>query len=181
MNQLFAASALAQFDQAQGSLSGAGVARYQKRYADIKGIFEREDPSLADDTLMYEVYTFAGEGEGGGLLFGLTVLYPLTVMGEYNMTRGHFHQDRAKPEIYLGCGGRGVLLLMDAQGRASAQQICPHSLHYIPGSAAHRIINTGEEPLKVAACWEAAAGHDYQAVEDRPFARWRRGTEGEDI
>ena len=30
-------------------------------------------------------------------------------------------------------------------------------------------INTGDEPMKIGACWPCDAGHDYAAVERQPF------------
>ena len=32
-----------------------------------------------------------------------------------------------------------------------------------------RLINTGEKPMKIGACWPCDAGHDYAAVERQPF------------
>lgn len=106
----------------------------------------------------------------GELLWGLTILEPLCVSGECNMTRGHFHQDRNCAEYYFGLGGNGLLLLMDEEGTCHAEKVFKGSLHHISGKLAHRLINTGDEQLKVGACWSPAAGHDYEAIEKREFS-----------
>ena len=81
------------FSQAEGSLKGPDVLHYAKRYRDIRGIYLREDEGLSPDTILYEVSSLPAPG---GLLFGLTTLYPIDVAGECNMTRGHYHQDRSR-------------------------------------------------------------------------------------
>jgi glucose-6-phosphate isomerase, archaeal len=35
---------------------------------------------------------------------------------------------------------------------------------------AHRLINTGSTDFKVGACWSKLAGHDYKAIEEKPFS-----------
>ena len=66
-------------------------------------------------------------------------------------------------------GHEGLLLLMDQEGDVWAEKVYPHSVHYIDGRLAHRLVNTGESVLKVGACWSEAAGHNYQWVEKHPF------------
>ncbi len=153
----------------EGVIQGENVQHYTKRYGDIHSIYQAYDDTLSLDTVMYAVYTL-NEGGSNTLLWGLTVLYPITVNGECNMTRGHFHQDRREPEIYFGCGGDGLLLYLDSEGNMFAERIYKGSLHYIHGSYAHRLVNTGEDKLKVGACWREAAGHDYKSIEEKPFS-----------
>ena len=68
---------------------------------------------------------------------------PVTIHGECNMTRGHFHMDWDCAEFYFGISGTGLLLLMDEDGKAWAERVAPGSLHHIDGHLAHRLINTG--------------------------------------
>ncbi len=123
------------------------------------------------DQITYTVYTHnVGDTQKlGDLYWGMTVLKPLTVNGEFNMTKGHFHVNRDCAEYYFGISGEGLLLLMNDKGETWAEKIFRGSLHYIDGKLAHRLINTGNECLKVGACWPTAAGHDYDAVMKHPF------------
>ena len=165
----------------KAALCGAGAVHSVKRYGEARAFYKSGDDGLKEDTVMYEVYQYTEEDDShpGHLSWGLTVLYPLTVGGECNMTRGHFHRDRECAEVYCGAEGEGLLLLMDEEGRTWAEEVRPGSVHYIKGRLAHRLVNTGAGPLKVAACWPTAAGHDYESVERQPFG-WRvyRGDSG---
>ncbi len=121
---------------------------------------------------MYEVYSYerAQKGKSGDLLWGISVLHPVTVNGECCMTRGHWHVDRNCAEFYHGLTGHGLLLFMDENGECFAEEVYPGSLHYIDGKYAHRLINTSDhEDLKVCACWPVTAGHDYAATQQQPF------------
>lgn len=153
-----------------GVIAGEGVQSYKKLYKDIAFAYENKDETLASDTEMYEVYSF-DEGGENTLLWGLTILHPITVKGECNLTRGHFHCDRTEPEIYFGLGGEGLLLYMDENGECFAEEVFKGSIHYIHGKYAHRLINTGNVDFKIGACWRTAAGHDYDAIEKKPFLK----------
>ena len=157
-------------DIPDGIVRGKDVKMYKKEFKAIKGIYL--DPrSVADDTLMYFVYSHeAGSPEKlGDLFWGLTIMEPVLVNGECNMTRGHFHLDRNCAEYYVCLGGTGLLLLMDENGATHAEKMYRNSLHHIDGAYAHRIINTGDERFLVGACWPTTAGHDYEAIEKHPF------------
>lgn len=153
-----------------GVIEGENVKSYKKFYKDIAFAYESKDENLSDDTEMYEVYSF-DEGGENTLLWGLTIMHPITVKGECNLTRGHFHCDRAEPEIYFGLGGQGLLLYMDENGECFGEEVFKGSIHYICGKYAHRLINTGEIDFKVGACWRTVAGHDYDSIEKKPFPR----------
>ena len=163
-------------------ISGSDVVTSKKLYKDAASFYKQKDPAMSKDTLMYEVYQYTGgklyskdvlctqnKDKAGDLNWGLTVLYPVTVMQECNMTRGHWHENQACAEFYLGVEGTGLLMLMDHDGTTWCEEICKGSLHYIDGTLAHRLINTGDTVCKVAACWPKDAGHDYAAVEKQPF------------
>lgn len=155
-------------DFLNGVIEGQGVESYKKLYKDISFAYESFDKTLDPNSEMYEVYHF-NEGGENTILWGLTILHPITVNGECNLTRGHFHEDRTEPEIYFGLGGQGLLMYMDENGDSFCEEVFKNSLHYIKGNYAHRLINTGDEDLKVGACWREAAGHDYKAIEEKPF------------
>jgi mannose-6-phosphate isomerase-like protein (cupin superfamily) len=89
---------------------------------------------------------------------------------EYFMTRGHFHARRDRAEYYSTVSGNGMLVLMDEQRRASVQIMEPGTTHYIPGSIAHRVVNTGDCPLRFLACWPSDAGHDYATIDEQGFS-----------
>lgn len=154
-----------------GVLEGQGIKSYKKMFSQIREIY-KDAGELSPDTLMYTVYSMEEiDKEGPGELYwGLTILEPVLVAGECNMTRGHFHQDKDCAEFYIGLGGEGLLLLMDETGKTWAERIFPNSVHHISGKLAHRLVNTGDEQLKVGACWPASAGHDYETIERRGFS-----------
>ena len=45
------------------------------------------------------------------------------------------------------------------------------TVHYIPGKVAHRVVNTGNEPLVFLASWPSDAGHDYGSIRTSGFSR----------
>lgn len=155
-------------------LEGKNVNYTCKFYAEAMGFYQTSFACLPSTTKMYEVYDYTTQDHSypGHLSWGLTVLYPLTVNGECNMTRGHFHNDARCMEFYYGLQGEGLLMLMDSAGTTWSEKVFPGSLHSILGTLAHRLINTGDEVLKVAACWPNGAGHDYRRIEKQPFG-WR--------
>lgn len=156
-------------------LSGSEVIRSVKRLSQLKGIFEDEDAfnKMDGDQVAYEVdaYYPVAMGTEGGLFFGLTHLYPGTVSDEYFMTYGHFHNIENRAEYYWGIEGEGMLLLMDKDRNTRAEIICAGSLHYIPGSMAHRVVNTGNTILRFGACWPSDAGHDYATIGSEGFSK----------
>lgn len=154
----------------EGVIEGKKVKVYEKRFSQIKRIYENAE-GVDEDTLMYRVYSYEEVDAvvPGELFWGLTILEPVLVNGECNMTRGHFHQDRNCAEYYFCLGGEGVLLLMDEEGRCHAEKMFQGSLHHISGKMAHRLINTGDVPLKTGACWSPSAGHDYDAIDRHEF------------
>lgn len=148
-----------------GVITGENVIYYKKFYKDLKKIYEHIDENIPDDEVLYEVYTIESD-KHSELLWGLTVIQPKQIQNEYNMTRGHFHLDKNQPEIYFGLSGEGLLLFMNELGECFAEKVSQNSVHYIKGKYAHRLINTGEEILKVGASWNRIAGHDYEAIEN---------------
>lgn len=159
---------------------GKEVTVSTKLYKDAKDFYESVDESLHDDTVMYEVYSVSSQSEPGKLNWGLTVMHPVKVNGECNMTRGHFHENMDCEEYYWCSKGTGLLMLMDEEGRCWCEKMYEGSLHHIRSNWAHRLINTGDTYLKVVACWPADAGHDYARIEHSGFT-YRIYCEGKDI
>jgi glucose-6-phosphate isomerase, archaeal len=154
-------------DWLAGALSGASVRRSRKHLGDMRSLFLNGlSSSLADDTLLYSVEYFgAGPGAApGGLLFGYTRLEAGKVRDEYFMTHGHFHALPSHAELYLPVAGQGLLLRMERDGCTWAEEMLPGRVHSIDGRHAHRVVNTGSEPLIFWACWPADAGYDYEAI-----------------
>lgn len=156
-----------------GRLEGDGVSQSARSLGDLKGVFEQEEMRAAMDqqTIVYDVQSHAvvPEGTPGGLFFGTSNVMPGQVGDEYFMTKGHYHARRECAEYYWCIQGRGALILMDESGRCWMEEMIPGSLHYIPGFVAHRLANTGDEPLRVGACWPSDAGHDYAAIAESGF------------
>ncbi|MBR5794567.1 MAG: hypothetical protein IKY26_00305, partial [Erysipelotrichaceae bacterium] len=81
-------------------LSGEGVTEYEKYIKDYAAAYANAEVAKTMDVLAYKVQTFSGNGNQA-LNWGVTNMEPVTVDGEYNLTRGHFHLDRNQPEFYL--------------------------------------------------------------------------------
>jgi glucose-6-phosphate isomerase len=125
------------------------------------------DPS----TIVYRVswYGPVPEGTEGGLFWGTTMIEPGRVDEEYFMTYGHRHLKRNRAEYYSCILGTGLLMMMDNSRQASVEEMAPGSLHYIPANVTHRVANTGQDPLRFAACWPSDAGHDYEVIRGEGF------------
>lgn len=156
------------------SLAGEKVTKSARTLADLKGIFQDEAAFDAQDKtqLVYHVSSYlpVAENTPGGLYMGITTLYPGRVGKEYFMTKGHFHSRSDRAEFYWGVQGEGMLILMDTRRRVWAERMFSGSLHYIPGCVAHRVANTGYEPLVFAASWPSDAGHDYATIAAEGFS-----------
>jgi len=157
-----------------GLLQGEDIIESRKYLKDLKGIFQNEDKlsAMDGDTLAYKVQACmpVPEGKPGGLFFGNSTIYPGKVGDEYFMTRGHYHANTDTGEYYWCVSGQGALLLMDEQRNTRAEKMQPGSLHYIPGNTAHRVVNTGQEPLVFNACWPSDAGHNYDEIARNGFS-----------
>lgn len=161
-------------DWTNGNLTGADVRTSRKTLGEIRSIFaDREAGSrMPADLEIYRVqaYTPVAAGTEGGLFLAGTILQPGKVGHEYFMTRGHFHQMRNRAEYYFTFQGCGALLLMEEGGTTRYEPMSPGSVHYIPGSTAHRVANTGDVPLMFSACLPSDAGYDYETIERHGFS-----------
>ena len=53
---------------------------------------------------------------------------------------------------------------MDEDRNTRCEKMRPGTLHFIKGTEAHRVVNTGNEPLVFSACWPSDAGYDYDVI-----------------
>lgn len=162
-------------DWSSGEISGEGIEESAKTLGQLAGIFHDEEArrKLDPDTVVYRVRFWrpVADGTNGGLFWGATVLQPGRVGEEFFMTHGHFHAVRNRAEYYATVKGTGALLLMRQDGETWSEPMSPGSVHYIPGSVAHRVANTGNEPLAFLASWPSDAGHDYAAIRSTGFGK----------
>lgn len=162
------------FNSLNGSLSGGQIVHSKTCIADMAGYYHNESArsSLDQAKIVYRVAAHFAEKPGttGGLFFGISTVFPGLVGQEYFMTKGHFHAIRNRSEYYWCIQGEGVLIFMDEDGNCYAEKLQQGSLHYIPRKVAHRLANTGNEPLVVGACWPSDAGHDYTTITQLGFS-----------
>jgi glucose-6-phosphate isomerase, archaeal len=161
-------------DMVSGIMKGHAVTLQQRRMSDLKGVFADEQARLAmpPDQLAYEVqmYTPVPDGTEGGLFFGNTTIYPTKVGNEFMMTKGHFHAKANRNEYYLGIKGTGYLLFMNENRECWVEPMTQGSLHFIGANLAHRVVNTGRDPLTFLASWPSDAGHNYETIQQHGFS-----------
>ena len=159
---------IAQVNWLDGNLDVAGMKSSVKKLGQLKGIFEDEQArqALDPETVVYRVWWWEPVelGTTGGLLWGLTEIEPGVVGKEYFMTHGHRHAILDRAEFYGTTVGEGMLVMKGEDGRTWSEEMKPGSLHYIPGHVSHRVVNTGDKPLRFVACWPSDAGHDYGTI-----------------
>jgi glucose-6-phosphate isomerase len=162
-------------DWSSGQILGADVEESTKRLGDLAGLFLDQEAfkAMQPETEIYRVRFWKPvvDGTPGGLFCGTTTLNPGRVGDEYFMTHGHFHAVPDRAEFYATVRGIGQLILISEDGETTLQSMTPGSLHYIPGYIAHRVANTGTEPLVFVASWPSDAGHDYGRVRKAGFGK----------
>ncbi len=179
MSELYPAEVI--IDPTTGAVSPA-TGRYAKYLSELSGIFSNSDAwsrAIQDenDPLVYEVIEC--KQEGSDLFFGTTTMQPGKIGEEFYMTRGHFHEDRTKGEVYCTLSGQGLLLLEDRQGCCSTVEMRKGSIAFIPPDWAHRSINCGPIPLVFTWVCSVAAGHDYGQILQRGMRKLIVEREGE--
>ncbi|MBS1913743.1 MAG: cupin domain-containing protein [Bacteroidetes bacterium] len=167
------ADLLTSFDPETGVIDGA--LRSERCLSDLRGIFHDADAyaaALADgDPLVYYTYAVEPADGPGDLYYAIGTILPGRIGDEYYMTKGHLHTWRPAAEFYIGLRGSGLMLLEDeATGESHLVPLEPNGAVYVPGSTAHRTINTGDEPLTYLGIYPARAGHDYAAIAERGFS-----------
>jgi glucose-6-phosphate isomerase len=128
-----------------------------------------EAAACADgDPLVYEVYQYDVPAFAGELIPCTTVLHPGRIGAEFFMTKGHYHAQRDRAEIYYGLRGEGRLVLA-RDGEAETVAMGPGTVAYVPPHWAHRTVNTGTVPFVFLAVYPGDAGHDYGTIETDGF------------
>lgn len=154
-------------------LSGENVKWRQKYVRECVNVYKNNDAiNNFGDTIAYKVANQNFNRENyvkGNLQWGITYINPFTVDGECAMTSGHYHDDNDCDEYYYGLAGEGFLLFWDGKDEFYAEKIFKGSLHYINGKYAHRIINSGDTVLAVAACSLPASKQNHKKIEERGF------------
>jgi glucose-6-phosphate isomerase, archaeal len=157
-----------------GSLRGPQICESVKKLGQLAGLFRDQNAwrTMDPETVVYRVQWWEPipQSTQGGLFWGATTIEPGRVNDEYFMTHGHFHSIRDRAEYYCTVKGDGVLVLMGEDRLIRTENMSLGSLHYIPGSTAHRVVNTSETPLVFWASWPSDAGHDYDTIRKEGFA-----------
>ena len=126
----------------------------------------------AGDPVIYRATQVEEGTDEGDIHYGLAIIYPGKVGAEYHLTKGHIHAWRPAAEVYIGLAGRGLMLLEDERtGESTVIPLERNSTVYVPGYAAHRTINIGEEPLVYWGVLSSRAGHDYGSIGQRNFSK----------
>jgi glucose-6-phosphate isomerase, archaeal len=160
-------------DPLTGVLTGPGVTESVRTLAQLAGVFA-DEPARArmqQDLVVYRVQAYepVPEGQPGAVCCATTFLSAGTVGDECFLTRGHFHAKEDRPELEVTVSGSGMLVLMDRSGRTWTEPMSPGSVHHTPAGVAHRVANTGSEPLVFVSYWPSETGHDYAAIAERGF------------
>ena len=161
-------------DNLTGVLTGEGVMETVRTIADLRGVFadERAWANLDQGQVAYRVLAYEPQPEGtpGAVCCATTFLEPGVVGGEYLMTRGHFHKDQDCPELEVTISGEGALILMGRDRVTRIEQMRPGTVHHVPPGTAHRVANTGAEPLVFVSYWASETGHDYATIREQGFS-----------
>ena len=145
-------------------------AQSRRTLAELAPIFQGSGESR--DELVYETHGCPGEVEGPPrLLYATTILQPGQVDGEYFMTRGHFHTNHDRGELMWTLRGKGALILMDRERNTWMEEMTVGSTHDIDGRYAHRVANTGSEPLVFLVAWMSDCGHEYESIRELGFGK----------
>lgn len=157
-----------------GELTGEGVVETVRTVGDLAGIFSNEaahlslDPSIV--AYRVQAYEPCPEGIEGAVCLATTFLMPGRVGEEYFMTRGHYHANQDRPELEVTISGEGALFLMDQDRQIRIEMMSPGSVHPVPPGTAHRVANTGTEPLVFVSYWASETGHDYGTIREQGFS-----------
>lgn len=169
-------------DPATGVLSGEGVVETVRTIGDLKGVYADQSALLAMDQtqVAYRVQAFepCPEGTPGAVCAAATFLEAGLVGDEYLMTRGHFHMNEDRPELEVTISGEGMLVLMSEDRVTRVEPMRPGSVHHVPPGTAHRVANTGSEPLVFVSYWASETGHDYATIRERGFSGRVRQLDG---
>jgi glucose-6-phosphate isomerase, archaeal len=182
MAQIAAEHLSTSFNLLTGQIEGRPSIK--RRLSELRGAFADTasyETALRDsDPIVYMVSSIEPAEGDGQLHYGLGVLMPGRIGTEYYLTKGHLHAWRPAAEVYIGLSGEGAMLLEDEQtGESRLVPLRANSVVYVPGSTAHRTINTGDTPLVYIGVYPAVAGHDYGAIAERNFRKVLAAIDGQ--
>lgn len=164
-------SFLVDFDLVTG-LSNA-AAPSERRLSKMKDMFHDTDAAAQileiEDPILYRWFELGAPERAGDLAFGVTILNPGKVGDEYYMTKGHFHTMLETAEVYFTLSGEGYMIMEDPEGDTQEQPLSKGQVVYVPRRYAHRMVNTGEQPLITFFVFAADAGHDYGSIETKGY------------
>jgi len=167
----FTAHPFAAAVEEDGSLKPA-TSTVERRLSHMRGMYRdhaAEQAALVDgDPLIYSVYQYDVPEFAGELVVCTTVLEPGKVGDEFFMTKGHYHAQRDRAEIYYGLNGDGLLVLAK-DDESETVPISPGTVAYVPPYWAHRTVNTSAETFTFLAVYPGDAGHDYGTIETEGF------------
>jgi glucose-6-phosphate isomerase len=147
----------------------------ERKVSDLAMMFADSEAAAAlvknGDPLVYEIFYYGFTTSVSDMALGVTRIQPGTIGGEYHMTKGHFHEAHDQPEIYFCVKGEGYLLMETREGEFRADKWMKGTISHIPPMWAHRVVNTGSEPLVFVASYHLAAGHIYEPVVEKGFAK----------
>ncbi len=123
------------------------------------------------DPIVYEIYHHLFLTDKSDMAMGMSVISAGTVGKEYYMTKGHIHERDDQAEIYYCVQGIGLILLDDLQDDFQALPFSNGTAVHIPPQYAHRVVNTGSVPLIFVSAFHQAAGHAYDQVAKKGFAK----------
>lgn len=141
----------------------------ERALSSMEGMYLEAFGDERADELVYRVFEIPVPISSSNLASSTTVIEPGKVGDEYFMTKGHFHAERQRAEIYIGLSGEGRLVMATEEGRPHVEEMRPGTVSYVPGYWAHRTANVGSEPLVFFAVYPADAGYDYGTIEREGF------------
>jgi len=151
----------------------AGAHVIRRRLSQLRHLYEDAgavDQLLAEgDPIVYEVYEMPYPYQATDLLINITVLYPGRVGAQWHMTKGHFHAEPDTAEAVIGLSGSGEMLLQRRDGELRRVPVGQGLISYAGGGWAHRVVNTGSQPLVFFAVSGADILHDYETAERLNF------------
>ena len=160
------------YDMAAGKLEQCEKLE-ERRLSDLAPMYYDQETVeklvSGDNPLIYEIFYSAFPASKSDWGVGVSRIKPGTVGDEYNMTKGHFHEQDDQPEVYICTKGTGYLLMETLEGVFRAEEFRPGVVTHIPGHWSHRVVNTGTEDLSYIGVYSLSAGHVYDQVLERGF------------
>ena len=127
--------------------------------------------STGKDPVIYEYFEHSQPEVEGHLNFGVTIVHPGLIGKEYHLTRGHYHTKENAAEIYIGLIGKGVMIMQTKDQQVTHLPIRHGNIIYVPPFWAHRTVNVSEEDLAFLYVYPSDAGHNYDIIKQKGFAK----------